>query len=758
MDNLYWVGPRQSDIEGIGNLFKGSITIFGDNSQGNISYCTKNKRINHNVRNSECDVFFIQTLTDICRNDTDARFIFYNPIKAYEYGETILHRTLCLNPYNILSTLSDKKLARHMLRDVVEIIPYVSIKGVECSFQNISKYFTNDCEFIVQEAISSGGEGTFHIDAGSHVVFDEQKEYIVSPYITNAISLNAHILISEEIICFPPSVQIITERNGKLLYSGADYICYSMLNLDAQKLVAQKLNSIGAFVKRKGYRGVLGIDLMLKDEHIYFVEFNARYQASSQLLNRALFESQCTSLQELNLNIFSGATKSIITPFSIPYSNYVYSSSNITTNRFKRIALSSEVLQIQTDGFDPNGPYPDESDIYLARFIFDQNICAVSRGKVVLHPNIFCEDIKSILHRDNPHFREYTKIALLNHGITMTNAAVNVASRNGQIKEAVFDAIDAVVFGNVYINIPCSCKFNSFSPFYIDSLNDCLYIYMDGTVISDVSIECVQNALKDKYTNSGVPYDAIINLATDRIRINPAPVCYYKLKKASCKFCNLPESNHSYSLSDIKEVIDYCLKSVKFRHFLIGGGTYGVDQKSWHIVGEIAKYIRQQSTKNIYIMTIPPRRKDELDYLKECGISEVAFNLEIFDRTLAKQYMPGKGNIPFEQYMMALSHAVELWGRTGSVRSLLIYGFDEDSVFLEGIESLCKMGIEPIISIFRPLKGTELYACNPPATLDIINIYHSCQSIVSRYAMILGPDCPMCQNNTLSYTEVIHAD
>ena len=758
MYNLYWVGPRQSDIDGIEDFFKGSITIFGDNLQGNISYCALHKRINHNIKNSDCDIFFIQALTDICQKDSDARFIFYNPIKAYEYGEIILRQTLCLNSYNILCTLSDKKLARHMLRDIVEIIPYISIRGVECSFQNICKYFTNDCEFVVQEAISSGGEGTFHIDAQSHVGFEEQKEYIVSPYIKDAISLNAHIMVAEEIICFPPSIQIITERHGKLLYFGADYICCTMLPSDVKLLITQKLNTIGAFVKNKGYRGVLGIDLILKDGNIYFVEFNTRYQASSQLLNRALWESQNTSLQELNLQAFSGALKSIITPFDIPYSNYVYSTSNITSNRFKRIIRSPEVLQVQTDGFNPDGPYPNESDVYLARFVFKQNICAISNGNVVLHPNIFCEDVKSVLQPDNPHFKEHIKFALLNHGITMSNAAVNVANMNGQIKEAVFDAIDAVIFGNIYINIPCSCKFNSFSPFYIDALNDCLYIYLDGNMITEVSIEYVQNALKDKYTHSGIPYDAIINIATDRIRINPAPVCYYKLKKVPCKFCNLPNSNYSYNLEDIKEVIDYCLENVEFRHFLIGGGTYGIDKQGWYVVGEIAKYIRQQSTKNIYIMTIPPHKKDELNNLKECGVTEVAFNLEIFDRNMAQQYMPGKGNIPFEQYMEALSHAVELWGKTGRVRSLLIYGFDVDSVFLEGIESLCKMGVEPIISVFRPLKGTEFSMRNPPATLDIIDIYHQCQRIVSRYSMILGPDCPMCQNNTLSYTEALHID
>ena len=88
---------------------------------------------------------------------------------------------------------------------------------------------------------------------------------------------------------------------------------------------------------------------------------------------------------------------------------------------------------------------------------------------------------------------------------------------------------------------------------------------------------------------------------------------------------------------------------------------------------------------------------------------------------------------------------------TGCVRSLLIYGFDTDKDFLLGIEELCKLGVEPIISIFRPLENTGLVTQNPPATLDIFYLYQKCQRIVQKYSMILGPDCPQCQNNTLSY-------
>lgn len=755
MCNIYWVGPRQSDIEDTGALFKGSVTIFGDNLNGNIAYCTKKNRINHNAENIDCDLFFITTLEALCRQDDSVCFIFYKPILAYEYGELIKKHTLCLNPYKLLNMLSDKCRSRYILKSIVNSIPYVTLRGSECFYANICNYFVGYHEFIIQKPFSSGGEGTFHIDSSSSIDISSEEEYIVAPYIKNAISLNTHIVIFEdEIQSYPPSVQIITEVEHKLLYSGADFICYNTIPCNIRMQIAQATEQIGRFIQNRGYRGILGIDFILKGQDLYFVELNTRFQASSQLINKAFYANYKLSLQEMNLQAFERANAPELELFDINYSNYVFTTSNISAIRMKQIVLSNEILDIQADGYNITDPYPLGKNIYLNRCIFNQNICSINNGKTILHPNFYFEDVKSLLKTDSPNYKEYVKIALLNHGVRLSKSATHLAIQYGKIKNAVFDAIDAIIFNKVYVNIPYMCKFNTFSPFVIEAINNRFVLLCDGDKITDIDIYFVPDALRNKYTKSGVPYDAIINLATDRIRINPAPICYYKQHNISCKFCNFPNQNVSYGLSDIKETIDYCLTNVNFRHFLIGGGTYKTGRAGWDIISEIAQYIRKKCDKDIYLMSIPPEDSSTLDLLKDSGITEVAFNIEIFNREMAKEYMPGKGNIDISQYISALTYAVSLWGDTGCVRSLLIYGFDSDDTFLEGIENMCILGIEPIISIFRPLYGTELEGLNPPPTLDIISIYNKCQHIVAKHSMILGPDCPMCQNNTLSFTEI----
>jgi len=128
----------------------------------------------------------------------------------------------------------------------------------------------------------------------------------------------------------------------------------------------------------------------------------------------------------------------------------------------------------------------------------------------------------------------------------------------------------------------------------------------------------------------------------------------------------------------------------------------------------------------------------------------MAFNIEIFDRALASQYMPGKGTIPLERYISALTEAVYLMGRQGNVRSMLLVGFDSKGTLLEGVKKLCEIGVQPMLSVFRPMPGTPLEKMLPPRLQDTLEIFNRASDICRQYGLTLGPSCSDCQNNTLS--------
>ena len=79
---------------------------------------------------------------------------------------------------------------------------------------------------------------------------------------------------------------------------------------------------VGKMMQEKGYRGVLGIDSIVYDNEVYFMEVNPRFQNSSTILNKALQENNLPSLQELHYNCFFD--KSVNIPsFDVEYSSYI---------------------------------------------------------------------------------------------------------------------------------------------------------------------------------------------------------------------------------------------------------------------------------------------------------------------------------------------------------------------------------------------------------------------------------------------------
>ena len=149
-------------------------------------------------------------------------------------------------------------------------------------------------------------------------------------------------------------------------------------------------------------------------------------------------------------------------------------------------------------------------------------------------------------------------------------------------------------------------------------------------------------------------------------------------------------------------------------------------------------------------MSVPPKKPSILKEYFEAGVTEIGFNIELFDEEKALYYMKGKGTIPRQEYFSYLKEAVKYWGNTGNVRSLLIVGLEETNSLLQGIEELCKIGVMPILSIFRPIPGTFTENIVPPSNHYLRNVYMEGTKICKEYSLHLGPDCPACQNNTLS--------
>lgn len=760
MANLYWVGSRESDIKHTSDLFYGSITLYGT---GNRSLtCRKNLRIDNNAASAERDSFVAENIAEVVEQDADAQFCFYDPAWSYEIDglEKYSDRFICLNSGDCYKRFNNKIKFYESLRNVVPLLYKGVLTADRCGYDNLQTVLggKKGTKYIVQAPVSNGGNGTFCVSSRNSkrvsARLETDKEYLVSEYFENSVPVNIHFVITDkEEIKFPGSVQIIRNEHDKLIYRGADFANYKRIPNELREKFEEYARKVAEYVRKTGYMGICGIDGMIVGDRVYVVEFNPRFQGSTAVLNKALVENGLPSMQEINIAAFNG--KSIISrdalaDLSVNYSAYTFvnSENQIFGNHIlKNCGNEPYIEAVDTDGYSPSDKI--DKNIYMYRILIKGNITSINAdGGVYINENVVEPDIdlyKKTCKKD----KLAVKITLMTLGVKLTDEAREHLLANGGIRPGNNNAIDMNVLQMV-VNAPCDIKFIAFTPYTIKlNAQKKLELFYYDKFLADIQLYRL-DPLGSKITSRGVPYGTVAYLSTDRLRVHMTNECIFKKDEIACKFCNIVPCKDPISLDDIKEVVyDYVANSPAVKHFLVGGQS--MDQVSgMRTITEIARIIRSVTKdKKIYVMALPYDEKS-MKALVDAGINEIACNIEIFDPKLAKQYMPGKGSIPRSTYYRVLSYATSLLPEAGSVRAMLIYGLEPEKSFLAGIRKITRLGIQPIISIFRPLPDTPLENLMAPPLADVYKLYHKAEAICERNGLRLGPACIYCQNNTLS--------
>lgn len=761
MSLLYWIGKYESDIEHC-NIFNGSITYYGSNNGSNCAFCKNNIRINRKL-SDEYKKFIINSMKRKLSENSHCKFLFYNQSLAHEIiamYPTFSDQIIGINTSTIICTLNNKLYNRLWLSNVVDTLPVKTLTKSECNYKNIKDIFPDFSRFVIQKNISSGGNGTYLLTPNSESYILNELEngelYIVSPYIKDAYSINIHLCISDNCtIQFPFSLQITKLVNHKILFCGSDYMAATNISVEIKNNIQSNVEKICAMLKLLGYKGVLGIDLMVTSQHIYFIEINPRFQGSSMPLSKSLTNNKLPSLYELHLAAFenkiSDIIKTNINNLKIEYSILIYSNIlqyDFLPELYLQMKKNANLYEICSDGYQPLAHI--DYNAYVFRVLIKRTISYIdSDNKINLVENLMNNQYLNFPIRNTDAIITL-KISLLTQGVRLSQKAHNYISRNNPMKNATFNAIDVSVFDGLKINCPINIPFSDLSPYHIeyDSLNK-LQLYYKSSFISNIKVDTNENILERK-TATGIPYSSIGFKTNDRVRIRHTSVCYFKEQNQSCSFC---ESKHTkeynFTDSDIYEVIDAYEKEVDFRHYLIGGASEKKEIEPIRIKN-IIQYIRKRSSKPIYLMSLPPKDISHIYDYYQLGLNEVAFNIEIYDRKIASKLMPGKGQIPLKQYMDALEESTKYFAKTGNVRSMLIVGLEPEESLLTGIKDLCSIGVSPMLSIFRPMPLTTMKHMVPPTIEATKRIYKKADNICRQYGLFLGPTCDQCQNNTLS--------
>lgn len=764
MAKLIWTGARESDKEYTGGFFSGAVTLYGGRKRENKAFClTKDYRINHNHITKEQTDFMVENELKLITTDPAVEFMSYNPNLIFGCREEVVSRTVCLNEEDVMRFLDSKITFRKFSEKFVHTLHSEQLLGENCRVNKLRQHFPGYDKWIIQSNIASGGYQTFLLcmenEADILGKIDEAETYLVSPYYEKNIPVNIHAVIyDEEILITQGSIQVMGVDHNRMLYRGADYISYRDINPDILKQFKEDTEILCREIQKLGYRGILGVDAIIVDGTAWILEVNNRFQASTILINKTLQEKGLPSLHELNYEAFHRPKSELIdrktlAELKIDYSIYAFIQDNQgyhaahILSAYKKEKMMAEYID---DGYIS---WQDaEDDAYLFRLIFKTNIVSIMDGRYVcLHPNILGSNRQwkeDIVNRKD--FRKI-KISLLNQGVVLDEDVKKYLARQGGMREGVYFSVDLMLEGKYIVNSPLAVKFAALSPYKIIFLNRQLWLTYYGEKVCTVRIEFADQTAK-KFTSKGIPVSRMCLLATDRLRLQNSDFCTFKEKGIPCRFCEAEYRNIVFDTEDIIEAVDMYFDEAElgFRHILVGGLSNHIGKEK-DAICRIVRHIKERADLPVYLMCLPSLEVRDIEEYVEAGVTEIGFNIEIFDREAARRYMPGKGFIPLERYRAGLEKAVELLGNKGAVRSAFILGLESMESLLAGVEYVCRLGVAPILSVFRPIPFTEMENVNPPENEWILEAYEKIEVICEKYGLKPGPDCPACQNNTVAF-------
>lgn len=348
------------------------------------------------------------------------------------------------------------------------------------------------------------------------------------------------------------------------------------------------------------------------------------------------------------------------------------------------------------------------------------------------------------------------KLDLLFYGIGISQKCYELLQKNKEGKVNNEDYITTkglfiILNDCVYVN----ARINPDSPYFIDFLEEKYILkYQEEKICTIQMKQAPSFALQAITLPNGKLITDLVNIHGDRIRIQPIQGCANR-----CRFCDLNRLKYDLqSIKDLEDAFLYCLNKENFRHVLISGGSPYNHPEDFDYLNHVYQYFGEKYGKTfpIDIMLVPrglhiDDSSDEayeefLKALKNWNISGLSINLELYNDSYRKKYIPQKDMLGKENYFRFIKMAVNIFGK-GNVRSCIIIGLEEIEDSLKAVEQLSSIGCMPVLSPYIP-NDEETFLPSPEFMKEVLI---RAKEITDSYNVELGPICNPCKHNTIHF-------
>ncbi len=318
--------------------------------------------------------------------------------------------------------------------------------------------------------------------------------------------------------------------------------------------------------------------------------------------------------------------------------------------------------------------------------------------------------------------------------------------------------ITLVLGDEVLVNAPFDEPWCARSPLRLGVAGDRLELRL-GDIVTDVLGVLPLPGYLDAVDAGGRAVADVAMSHSDRVRVSPIEGCAF-----GCAFCDMPGRYVPRPLEQILAALDVALRddALPARHVLVSGGSPGQAPTQQDYFRDVCAGVLRHTRMTAARADGPPdvdimmsARSDGpafVDAMVAEGVHGFSFNIEAYSEEAARTHLARKHKLTRPHLEATIAHAVAALGRgTGRVRSLIIPGLEPPEQTLEGVEWLAALGCDPVLSPFRPARGTALVDAQPVDPDVLSQLLAQSREIVRRHGVALGPRCVPCQHNTLSF-------
>jgi hypothetical protein len=293
------------------------------------------------------------------------------------------------------------------------------------------------------------------------------------------------------------------------------------------------------------------------------------------------------------------------------------------------------------------------------------------------------------------------------------------------VRDYIGHSLELVLPEDVSVSLPVNERFTEQSP-YLLSRNG------DGFVLAGEGERCdVRIVAQPRYyaetTSSGLPMWRVGTSYGSYVAINPASGCEFIRYGQPCCFCDIAtravERDSPLSVSDVIETIRAAFAEGAVEFVYLHMGYLEGEDAGIRFLEPYIDAIKRHFDTLVAVQTQPPQTNRWIDRTYAMGVDALSYSIEIHDPAILEEHCAGRTtHVGRDRYYEALGYAASILP-SGTVWSDLIVGLEPPASTIDGIDSLVRLGVLPVLSLFRPLDDTQLRDHPLPEAQEVAPVF-----------------------------------